>query len=406
MGRIPEICRSNCGLNAALVLAVILILLPIFIAGRGSAEEVQGINDCRKFKNDKERLNCYDAFATLVDRCREIGDETKKQACRNGLVMRFSECTKITGGAEIQKCYDKLKLCMDDAAKIKDDNKLTKRFYDSTAKGEYLKRQWRIDEDSTLGRFSIAPYRSNYFLPITYVESPNEKPQKEANPNNELKNAETAFQLSLKWLIWPKHGTEEGRWSAWFAYTQRSFWQFYNTANSSPFRETNYEPEFLINYRPDGDFLGLHGRFFNFGINHQSNGQSGSLSRSWNRIVANTGFERDNFAVILRGWMRLQESAASDDNRDITDYMGYWELWMYYFFNDPNLGVHRFGAMLRNNLNPGNNRGAQQIEWTIPLFHSNTLGFYIQYFNGYGESLIDYNHNINRIGAGVLFMDW
>ena len=60
----------------------------------------------------------------------------------------------------------------------------------------------------------------------------------------------------------------------WAAYTQLSLWQFYNTEFSSPFRETNYEPEILLNYRTDTDIFGLmRSRFIQVGLNHQSNGR-------------------------------------------------------------------------------------------------------------------------------------
>jgi phospholipase A1 len=203
--------------------------------------------------------------------------------------------------------------------------------------------------------------------------------------------------LSLKVKLWQDILGQ--KMDLWFGYTQRSFWQFYNFEDSSPFRETNYEPELLLNFRTDYDILGLRGRFVNLGFNHQSNGRSRPLSRSWNRAVMNFGFERDAFSFLLKAWYRVPESAEDDDNPNIEKYLGYGEIWVYYF-----LKKHRIGLMLRDNLSFHTNRGALQVEWSFPLFER--IAGYLQYYVGYGESLLDYNHSVNRIGIGLILVDW
>jgi phospholipase A1 len=81
------------------------------------------------------------------------------------------------------------------------------------------------------------------------------------------------------------------------------------------------------------------------------------------------------------------------------DYLGYGEVWGFYFWKG-----NRFGIMLRNNLDFQTNRGAVQVEWSFPIVKQ--VAGYLQYFNGYGESLLDYNHRVNRIGIGFILRDW
>ena len=48
-----------------------------------------------------------------------------------------------------------------------------------------------------------------------------------------------------------------------------------------------------------------------------------------------------------------------------------------------------------------------QLDWATPL--RATLGaarLHVQLSSGYGETLIDYNHNQTTIGVGVSFGDW
>jgi phospholipase A1 len=308
----------------------------------------------------------------------------------------IDECAKIDDSAKRLKCYDDL------AGRKEAPGKPAGTAAPETKPGSqtqvsYLERLWELDKESRKGKFAISPHRSNYILPITYVESPNEQAVKKANPDKELKNMEVAYQISFKAKLWQDIFRQNM--DLWVAYTQRSFWQFYNYEDSSPFRETNYEPEVLLNFRTDYDLLWLKNRFINVGFNHQSNGQTVPLSRSWNRAVANFGFERDNLVLILKTWYRFPESAENDDNSDIEKYLGYGELWAYYFWKG-----NRFGVIVRNNLNFSTNRGAIQLEWSFPLFER--ISAYIQYFNGYGESMLDYNHNINRVGIGFVIRDW
>ncbi len=308
----------------------------------------------------------------------------------------LAECSKIEENGERLKCYDNLA-----GRKPKEPGPALKSGETpSQGKGKkfsYFSHLWELEPETRPGRFPITPYRSNYILPYTYNTSPNYDAVRAADPGKDLKYEEAAFQLSFKVKLWTDVLDQKA--DLWVAYTQRSFWQVYNFEDSSPFRETDYEPELLLNFRTDYSLLGLRGRFINVGINHQSNGQSEPLSRSWNRIVANAGFERGDFSLLLKGWYRIPEAAVDDDNPHMGDYLGYGEIWAYYFWKG-----NRFGIMLRNNLDFQTNRGAVQLEWSFPLLK--WVSGYLQYYNGYGESLLDYNHRVNRIGIGVILREW
>lgn len=56
--------------------------------------------------------------------------------------------------------------------------------------------------------------------------------------------------------------------------------------------------------------------------------------------------------------------------------------------------------MLRNNLNMANNKGAMQLDWSFPLYQRMR-----EWFNGHGESLIDYNARVNSLGVGIQVTD-
>ncbi|MCU0244705.1 MAG: phospholipase A [Acidobacteria bacterium] len=238
-------------------------------------------------------------------------------------------------------------------------------------KTSYFTELWQLDRAARASQPGITFHRSNAALVFSYNDRPNP-----ARLWRDLFGKDICL---------------------WAAYTQRSFWQLYNFDDSSPFRETNYEPEVLLNFGTRYRFLGFEGRFFQFGVNHQSNGQSEPLSRSWNRLVANIGIERGPLSLLVKGWWRVPDS--DDDNPGLTHYVGNGELWAYYFIKK-----HRLGVMLRDNLNFRENRGAVQVEWSFPMFAM--VAGYVQYFLGYGESLLDYDHRVHRVGVGFILSDW
>lgn len=176
-----------------------------------------------------------------------------------------------------------------------------------------------------------------------------------------LKSMEAKFQLSLKTKAVENLFGNNG--DVWLGYTQSSRWQVYNAEESRPFRETNYEPEASLVFRTNYELLGLNWRMLGLTLNHQSNGRSDPLSRSWNRVILNLGFERDNFALMLRPWYRIEENAKDDNNPDIKNYVGRGDLTAFYRHNE-----NDFSLTLRHSLKGGDDsHGAVQFDWTFPI---------------------------------------
>ncbi|MBU8869699.1 MAG: phospholipase A [Gemmatimonadales bacterium] len=205
---------------------------------------------------------------------------------------------------------------------------------------------------------------------------------------------EVVFQLSAKHDI---AGTR-----FYTAYTQVSFWQAYDSGNSAPFRDTNYNPE--IFYRFPETTLGFGSLGADAGFEHESNGQRVPLSRSWNLLYLAPSFHGDNWLAYFKLRYRIPEddketpdSAVGDDNPDITDYLGYSDINFYYMLPKGNL-LH---FLMRGYL--GTDKGNVSLNLSFPAPHSESGFLVLRFFSGYGESLMDYNCSITRVGIGFLY---
>jgi len=270
-----------------------------------------------------------------------------------------------------------------------------------------LHEQWDLDDthSNQSGLFRVKQYKPLYILLGNYTSNINEKPQSD-NPNNSvpdkmpLKPIELKFQISFKTKVFNDLlGAKLGG-DIWMGYTQTSRWQLYNRDISRPFRETNYEPEIMYIMPTSYEICGLKGLFAGIGINHQSNGRSDPLSRSWNRLIAQVAWESEHLSIILKPWLRIQESAANDNNPGIENYMGRGELMAAY-----GKGRHDISLIARHSMHFGkNNRGSIQIDYALQIWDN--LKFHTQIFHGYGESMIDYNHKQTTIGFGLSLIEW
>ena len=211
------------------------------------------------------------------------------------------------------------------------------------------------------------------------------------------------FQLSFRYLLFAKD-----TWIAKqipmmgnlnIAYTQRTLWDV--NGGSSPFYDTSYIPEIGFQFfAPEPDQKGMMMWLgWQAAIQHESNGKSGLDSRGLNTIFVRAAFTIGD----LDGWhltvapRLFTYLSTSGRNSDIADYRGYGELRLVLAKHD-GLALSISGA-------PGEDfdHGYAQIDFTIPSRLWSQTGsafFHIQYWTGYGESLLDYNQSNDAVRLG------
>ncbi len=321
--------------------------------------------------------------------CHQIADSLERLACYDRASGRD------TGEPAAATTTDRLNL--PDQATTPDEtaDKSGAPAYEEARTPSMIDTVWAFDADSS--STLITTHRRNYALPGRYTSSNNKAPYSslfdDFGDNSGLDSVEAKLQISFKTRLWASNDRHLG---LWLAYTQQSHWQVYNDEQSRPFRETNYMPELFFSYRPGLSFAGFDWNLLNAGYNHQSNGRSGILSRSWDRLFVEVGVERGNLGLFGRLWYRIPED-NEDENPDITDYYGYGDLTALYRINGHGLSLQVGGSLTSG-------KGAVELSWVTPPIIGPLRG-YIQLFSGYGESLIDYNWYQNTVGIGVALND-
>ncbi|WP_394424300.1 phospholipase A [Vreelandella stevensii] len=255
---------------------------------------------------------------------------------------------------------------------------------------EDLTERRQLEQQSTRNPFSITTHRTNYLFPVSYNTNQDANNFREVTDASGPNNNEVKFQFSAKFNLAEDIFGNVG--DVYFAYTQRSWWQAYNTDASSPFRETNYEPEVFIDFDNAWSALGWVNTRNRIAFNHQSNGRSDPLSRSWNRVYLESTLQRGDWALTLAPHWRVPESDGDDDNPDIERFMGYGDIRLAKRLDNN----HEVAGQLRGNPSPGNL--GTQIDYSWPAF--NGVRAHVQYYYGYGESMIDYDNRVHRLSLG------
>jgi phospholipase A1 len=367
----------------SLVHALIATLFCVFAAPVLAATAA----DCTKLADDHARLACYDeAFAGGKDGAAPAPDTAPRRSPGYPAPPHVTS-PAAAAGAVTSAAVGALTGQRDNIAKP------------PPTPESLLGESWALDANARDESFNLRFHNPNYVI-FRYSDHVNEQPSSPSEGAGPvlpapLDSEELKYQISFKARLFE---TDNRRFATWLGYTQQSNWQIFNDHLSRPFRETDYMPELMFALRPDLELGGWRWRLLNFGVVHQSNGRADPLSRSWNRVYAQFGVERGNFAFYVKPWYRIREKTGSDNNPDILDYMGHGEVQVIYRSDKG------YAMTVSGRYNGRTGKGAAMLELTTkPLV--GPLKGYLQIFNGYGESLIDYNWRQTTIGVGLSLND-
>ncbi len=261
----------------------------------------------------------------------------------------------------------------------------------TTNKPSDLQKKIHQENKAVKSPFGILFYEPTYILPFYYTGSPDNAVYRGTTPEDQnIMNTEFKGQFSVQVPLWPHMFGRPV--SLMASYTQLSYWQFY--AKSQWFRETNYEPQIFISSNFKKNWL------FRTGLDHQSNGRGGELERSWNRAFVSVSLSRGGWLFTVEPWVLIFKPDSSDlHNPDIADYLGHERFVVAYKFHN-NIEL----ALEVRNIERMTSYMTEIGTLSIPL--SKHISAYLQVFNGYGQSLIEYNHHTTSAGVGIALSNW
>lgn len=250
----------------------------------------------------------------------------------------------------------------------------------------------RFNSDSVRIEFDRGPYfglyKDNYFI----FGPPIGKRITSENTNAKFQ-VSISQKLTKSTLPWNTY--------LYLFYTQKVFWNVLE--ESLPMTDLNFNPGIGL-CKP----LFVKNRYIGkltFQLEHESNGRDSIQSRSWNRITFGANIIVDaNFSVHGKVWIPIIDG---ENNKDILDYCGIYQVGTSYLstnkrWNASVVLVKRRGWNLSYNT---------IVELAYKLNNSQNQYLFLQYYNGYGEGLLEYNkfHSQLRVGIVIkprLFSDY
>lgn len=238
--------------------------------------------------------------------------------------------------------------------------------------------------DSIKKEFDYGPffglYKDNYFTVGTAVG------QKPSALNSDVK-----FQISLSIRL--TDATLPWNTYLYLFYTQLTFWNVFQ--NSMPMRDMNFNPgigwtkPFFSKDRYIGKMTLI--------VEHESNGRDGDESRSWNRVaLAGSAVVTDWLMVHGKFWIPIIDGM---NNKDILRYAGLFRVG--FTLTSSNKRWQGNLSLVKRKGNVFDWNTIAEVSWKVS--EKANVNLFAQYYNGYGENLLDYNQFHSRLRVGLVF---
>ena len=240
-----------------------------------------------------------------------------------------------------------------------------------------------IDSDSLRRDFDKQPYfglyKDNYFIfgpPI--------------GPKPTTANTNVKFQISISQKL-TRTTLPFGTYLYLF-YTQKVFWNVLE--DSMPMTDLNFNPG--VGFAKP---LFVRNRFIGkvfLVLEHESNGRDGDSSRSWNKVSLGGSILIDpNLMVHGKIWIPIVDGI---NNKDILDYCGIYQVGVEVYSNN-----RRFtGSVTLTKRRGWNLNYNTTVELAYRIFKRDNQYLFLQYYNGYGEGLLDYKQFHSQLRVGIV----
>ena len=246
-----------------------------------------------------------------------------------------------------------------------------------------LPQQQKYNVDSIRREIDNGPYfslyKDNYFIAGTTIGS---KPTRT--------NSDVKFQISISQRL--TKSTLPFNTYLYLFYSQKCMWNVFE--ESLPMRDFNFNPGIGI-----AKHLIVKNRYIGkvtLMLEHESNGRDGLASRSWNKIsLAGNIFIDPNIMIHGKVWIPIIDG---QNNKDILDYCGIYQTGL--SITSPNKRFHFGLTLVKRRGWRLNYNSIWEISYRV--FKRDNQFLFLQYYNGYGENLLDYNVFKSRLRIGLV----